>query len=521
MLGRISRPLFRRFAAIGTRHSAFGIRLLAGVCVALAISAAAQQTPKVTLDVSPALFATTTAINACGYDAELSSSAPLRREVRAQVAQALQRSRDAEAVRGEMCTFYREHQQPDTTRDLAPYVSLALNLGDPPDFTPKVKESELPPDASYVLGFVPLLKKFYQAAGLQQVWESHRYDYNQLIERYHDPVANLLLATDVYLRLPISGYVGRRFTVYIEPMTAPAQINSRNYGDDYYMVVSPENGTLKMEQLRHTYLHFLLDPLVMKRANSLRKFQPVLKLVAAAPLDKSFKEDVSLLVTESLIRAVEARTLPGGRNAEPARQKSVADDMSEGFVLTAYFYDQLVKFETDPAGLQDAFPDWLYYFDLDHERKRIEEVRFASKGSPEIVTASNTGTKLLQQAERKMADGDYNGARQLAEEAMEKGVSDPGQASFLIAQAATQTTPPDVEGARTYFEKTLRLAKNPRLVAWSHIYLGRILDMSDRRDEAVEHYRAALAADDKDASARAAAERGLKQPFQKPASKPE
>ena len=47
---------------------------------------------------------------------------------------------------------------------LAQYVSLALNLGDPPNFPPKYQEADLPPDASYVLGFVPLLKRYAAAA---------------------------------------------------------------------------------------------------------------------------------------------------------------------------------------------------------------------------------------------------------------------------------------------------------------------------------------------------------------------
>jgi len=40
----------------------------------------------------------------------------------------------------EMCGFYRDHQQGDAAHDLAQYVSLALNLGAPPDFAPKLKK---------------------------------------------------------------------------------------------------------------------------------------------------------------------------------------------------------------------------------------------------------------------------------------------------------------------------------------------------------------------------------------------
>jgi len=53
-----------------------------------------------------------------------------------------------------------------------------------------------------------------------------------------------------------------------------------------------------------------------------------------------------------------------------------------------------------------------------------------------------------------------------------------------------------------------------RMLAWSHIYLGRIYDIQEKRDAAMEHYRAALAAGDPSADTRAAAERGLTEPYQ-------
>ena len=76
-----------------------------------------------------------------------------------------------------MCQFYHDHQQGDGAHDLAQYVSLALYLGNPPDFTPKVKEADMPPDATFVLGFVPLLKQYYKAANLHQIWLKHEPEY--------------------------------------------------------------------------------------------------------------------------------------------------------------------------------------------------------------------------------------------------------------------------------------------------------------------------------------------------------
>ena len=74
----------------------------------------------------------------------------------------------------------------------------------------------------------------------------------------------------------------------------------------------------------------------------------------------------------------------------------------------------------------------------------------------------------------------------------------------------------DMEGARSYFERTLEVSKEQKLVAWSHIYLGRIYDLQEDRDSALEQYKAALGAGDPSPEVKNAAEKGLKQPYEPP-----
>ena len=42
------------------------------------------------------------------------------------------------------------------------------------------------------------------------------------------------------------------------------------------------------------------------------------------------------------------------------------------------------------------------------------------------------------------------------------------------------------------FQKAIQATKDPKVVAWSHVYLGRILDMKEDREGAMNEYRAAL-----------------------------
>ena len=478
--------------------------------------AATQQGSDLTLDVSETLFSVGAAMNACGYDADLRSSEPLRQQVRNDVSQAIQRSPKGRSAADELCHFYLDHRQADAARDLAQYVTLALNLGAPPQFDLQRREADIPPDGAYVLGVLPLLQHFYLAADLGSIWRRHRADYEALIARYQEPVARMITATNVYLKMPSVHYLGRQFTIYLEPLADPAQVNSRNFGSDYFLVVAPEDGALHMPEIRHAYLHYMLDPLTLKRANALKRLEPLLASVKSAPLADEYKYDSALLVTECLIRAIEARTLKGGKAPETEKRALVETATREGFILTGYFYNALGAFEKGPTGLPDAFGDLLYDIDVAREKKLASEVRFSHQASPDIVQASKQRQpQLLDVAEDRLASGDIKEAERLARQALERKDEDAGRALFILARAATLDR--DVEGARTYFERTLAVSHEPRVVAWSHIYLGRLLDLEENRDSALQHYRAALAAGDNTPDTRMAAERGLKEPYQAPA----
>ncbi len=458
-------------------------------------------------------------MNVCGYDQELPSSSPIRAEVRAELAEAAKSPAVASAAQN-MCRFYRDHQQGDAAHDLAQYVSLALNLGPPPEFAPKLPESDLPPDASYVLGFVPLLRSYDAVANLHAIWQKHQQEYLALVDQYHAPVAQMIHSTDNYLRMPLSGFAGRSFTVYLEPMTAPGQVNSRNYLQDfYYVVLSPAGANLHMDALRHTYLHFMLDPLIAKRASVLESLTPILLAVRSAPMDEEYKRDAGLLVIECLIRAVEARTPADPKLPEKERLALVQRDEAQGFVLTGYFYQQLRSFEKDTVGLQDALPEWLHNIDVQQQKKHAGQIAFAAHAEPEVMRAAKSAPqrpKKIDLAEQALANGNPAEAGRLAQESLNSS-DEPARAYFVLAKVASLGG--QMEAAQSNFQKALAAAKDPHVIAWSHIYLGRILDIQQERESAVAQYKAALATGDIPDDAKAAAERGLQAPYQPPEAK--
>jgi len=307
------------------------------------------------------------------------------------------------------------------------------------------------------------------------------------------------------------------------------------------VVVSPVNGKIRMQDVRHTYLHYVIEPLLNARANAIDRTQPILKEVREAPLEFRYRSDTVPLTIECLIKAIEARTTDTGvpeykipANADRAdmpryeherqiyqqkvdavRVATVQHDMKQGFVLTQYFYDQLIPFEKDAASLKDTIGEMVYSMDVDQQVHRARNIEFDKEADGEVLGRSKP-RKLagLDLAESKLGSGDLKGATALANQALADtsdnldAIAAGARANFILARVALLTGHPDQ--AFDDFRKTLAASKDQRLLAWSHIYLGRMLDLDCKRDEAVSEYQLALTVRDGQQDTRLAAERGVK-----------
>jgi hypothetical protein len=481
------------------------------------------------------------ALNACGYDQGLEESEPVRTRVREEMNQALARSEDARKARDKMCLFIAQHRMTGTEKDVAQYISLALYLTPPPELETSVELAEMPPDSTQVVELVPLLKDFIAAVDLHGTWLGVHHVYDEETAKLHDPLYKAIYDTNLYLKMPFDSYNGRRFIVVLEPMLSPRTTNARIYGTDYVVVVSPSNDQIRMNDVRHTYLHYMIEPLLFARANAVDRMQPILKEVRDAPMDFRYRSDTVPLTIECLIKAIEARTMDTGiapykipagversdlpkyqreRQAvqdkmEAVRVATVHHDMTQGFVLTQYFYEQLLQFEKDPASLRDSIGEMVYGMDVDQQVHRARQTEFDKQADADVLERSKP-RKLegLDLAEAKLASGDVAAASALARQSLNVhddtlgAVADNARANFILARAAVMTGHPDE--AITRFQTTLATSKEPRLLAWSHIYLGRMLDLECKRDQAVSEYKLALETRDGQQDTRLAAERGVK-----------
>lgn len=474
------------------------------------------------LDTNPQLFAVMCALHAAGYEAEISIAEihPVRAQLRGELLQL--QGPATEALR----QFYREHLLPDSAANLSRYISYALVLGPPPKFELQLRREELPPDVLALDGFHEVFVAFYREAQVAKLWERVRPLYERELARLRQPVGQVVLVASSYLRAVERPLPGRTFTVYFEPMVG-GKANFRSIHDHYSVVISPTAGN-PLEEIRHAYLHFLLDPLAIRYQRIVSTRQVLHQFAGRATrLAAEYRDDFHTFLTECLVRAVELR-LSG---LSPARLAEAIDQHErDGFILVRVLNQGLVKYEQAEPAMAFYYPELISGIDVTREAQRLEKVQFAagstaSEASVHRAQASELAT-WLREGEVRIAAQDGAGAAGWFEKILEKY---PGQPRAVYGLAVARVLQRQGEQAKELFlqlvaaptAKTSPSAPppDPLILAWSHVHLGRIYDIEGNRDLAVSEYRAALAVEGAPEAARAAAQRGLQRGFE-PAREP-
>lgn len=456
--------------------------------------------------ISETLFSTLAAINAAGYDAGMDSPLNERFKVRTQIREALA-SRKIGCL-SELQTFYREHKKASDTANLSQYISFALVAGDAPDF--KLPDGAVPPDVEPLRGFTELLARFYKEANLGDLWNRSQAAYGVAMAEYQEPVINTLFEANGYLRNP-SGYLGRRFQVYLDLLAAPDQVQVRSYRDDSYVVITPTS-TPVVDEIRDAYLAYLLDPLSFKYSEVIKEKKPLAKFAQDAPaLDLAYKDDFALLVTKCLIKAIDSRLMHG---AEEKRQAFINEAMREGFILTAAFAELLPAYEKQQDAFRLYYPDLVAAVDVHKEEKRLKRVEFAQSVAPKVIAPPakmqiEPAEESLAAAEGLYEQHDLENARKFFRKALEQ-TSDKklqGRADYGLGLIDLQEKHWDE--ALDLFQRTVETNPNPALTAWSHYYLGQLQLKAGDREKATAQFKLALTTEGASEKAREAAQKAL------------
>jgi len=470
---------------------------------------------RVGIETSPQLFATMCALWAAGYKPEATTTGliPAWRAVAEQMYEMKGPATDA------LREYFQQHEHKDLQTTLTRFISFALVAGPPPDFTYTLRHNDLPPDVLTIEDFNDVLAKFYVEANIEQRWTRLEPAYDPSVRLLQAPVTKIVVQSSGYLREVLKENSPRTFTVYVEPLVG-GDTNFRSYGDQYAVVYDGQ-GEPPVAEIRHAFLHFLLDPLAPKYKDAIARTRPLLESALRAPrLSREYKEDLPAYFTECLVKAVELRM---DRMTPEARARAIDAADQEGFVLVRPLVAELEVFQKSEPAMSLYFPTLAKNLDVSGETKRLQAVKFAPRvetsEAPVDATAAAAAEKeqLLVHAEQRIAE--HNGAAAQAEfeKILQRCPTTP-RAEYGLAMAAvlqghgqqakemfSGIVKPRPEGAE---------AVDPVVLSWAHVYLGRIHDMEGDRELALGEYRAALGVQGAPESARVAAQSGVQKAYQ-------
>jgi tetratricopeptide (TPR) repeat protein len=446
------------------------------------------------IDGSQTLFTVLAAINSAGFDAELNS--PTNHRLRAAVREYVKQKNPPSLV--PLKKFFQGHRMENASAELSQYISWSLSVDGPPGFQPRFSPEQMPPDTIALQGLSALIAQFHKEAGMDEAWKQAQSALDNEIRRYQAQVIQTIFDANAYLRNPTSGLRGRRFQIFIDLLGAPNQVHARSFGDDYFVVITPSVEP-RIADIRHAYLHYLLDPLAIRYSAALDKKKGLGDFAQASPiLDEAYKNDFVLLAGMCLVKAVEARI--DVRDAATQVKRA----MSEGFILTSYFYEALGVYEKQEQSLRLYLPAMVDAIDLKKEDQRIAKVEFASQRAArktrvveyqvtapepsEAAKAAADAEKLYSERKLPEASGAF---RKVIESPAPRPVH--AKAYFGLARIAVIEKKPDQ--AEQMFQRTLEMEPEPYERAWAHVYLARLTRAMQDPDpqEIRKNYEAALA----------------------------
>ncbi|HEY1759925.1 MAG TPA: hypothetical protein VGG72_31430 [Bryobacteraceae bacterium] len=493
------------------RHA--GLVFLAALTAGPLFPQAVKQQPTGALDSNPTLFVVLAAANASGYDTGIDSPSgnPLRQIVRDRLAKQKLTSL------GPLRSLLKSVRPRDPEAELNRYVEFSILSAGPPEFKPVRSDLPRPADLAGLDELPPLLADFYKEAHLDELWHELQPQYDDFIEELGPPVRRALLETNGYLRNDSSGYLGHRFLVWAEPLGAPNQVQAFTYMDDYNVVVTPA-AAIPSDDIRHAYLHYILEPIVIKYAAEVQTKAALYNYTQNAPLvaEVYARNQFVELATECFIKAVESRIAKKPAMAEQA--------MREGYILTPAFAEQLVAYENQETSLRVYFPDIVDKIDVKREQKRLANVQFlteravrtvhvsvAAPAPPPVLTGA---AKTLDDAEQAFTGRKAPEAKELFLRALQETDQNPMHAKAYYGLARVALLEKDPDTAERLFHKVLELDPDPGTKSWSLLYLGRLSDnMQDGRQQAIEFYKTVLTVEGVPDQVRQAAEQGINQAF--------
>ena len=484
------------------------------------------------------------ALNLAGYDYEQSSRqlSPLRKQIR----------EDLKDVNPQIIAKLRNHFQthregkPDVVA-IAPYLSLALSLSEPPGFSIDVPAERLPDDVREITDFALLLEEFYQASSFGRLLPKYVKAYTETATSYGPGLAASVSAVIGYLRtepilehrpiyVPRSGNTKdaepvesskriRRFVVVPDLLNSIGSGNLRVVRDVYYLLLGPTREP-NVNAMRRGFLRFVLDPISELHVREVGAMKGELKKLLDSrgdSVDREYKErSAPYLITDSLTKATDARMevlgLPvKGNYTEADAIFDLSKEYERGAVLVYHFYDKMSAYDRVGINLRDYFGDLLTTIDFERESKRLEEyaqrlgrykqakleATSAPAPAPTISNADDATVSRIIQADQMITARRYDDARAVLQSILKERPQN-ARALFGMAEVtskkASLVTDSDRQGEELYaaveFYKQSAQNASTDTEKWlklrSYLSAGKILAFLDQPKDALAAFELAI-----------------------------
>src|SRR5439155_18356639 len=194
------------------------------------------------------------------------------------------------------------------------------------------RSDELPGGVLAVLDFAPLLREFYRKSGIDERLIAYMRAYQAEGDRLRPQAAEMVRSILSYLhtrpivvstervrvKSPDKKHTSvivystrehdRHFHIVPDLLAAPGTVNFRVIADEYYAII-PEGTDPTSSELRHAFLQFVIDPLVLKfnKGISAQRDQIKQLIDARTRAGGAVSPDIFVVVGRSLVAAAHAR----------------------------------------------------------------------------------------------------------------------------------------------------------------------------------------------------------------------
>jgi hypothetical protein len=317
-------------------------------------------------------------LNVAGYDEENSSQG--MHAVRKRVREYLGRV-TPDGWRQRLQAYYRQHSKTATTHT---YTAIALSTSGPPGFTPRKSFREITTESPYreLKDLPDLLREFYAAVSMDELYEDVRAEYLSYGGRYLAAVRHEVLSVMNYCRVDsvdeLAGAGEVKHAVVIPNLLDSHQrAFSLVLDDTFYSVEGPQS---EFGYNPHEFIHSITNPLTYnsRYQDDQKRALPVFDTAKELPDIRNTYGSLQSFLDECLVKAIELKYLDtsGGQRSESLRA-AMMSSYRKGYILTRFFYDQLALYEQTGRPLREFYPQMLRQLDAG---KELVQWREANRG---------------------------------------------------------------------------------------------------------------------------------------------